>query len=171
MAPKPYPAPPTGNAKSSREITWNLLELHRLPTIVENRATSFTVIVSAGFQYQLQSVIHICERAFGQDVRLCGRCRPRGVVPPSRGGNLAYVFCHIKRILGAGGKILQLDAAKEIKMISKERRGLTRKRGPGAERAGRVKPQTRERDRNLRHKRLDKNYELSYPTLLLYNGR
>jgi hypothetical protein len=55
----PQFCPPERPAESSREIVANLFELQRLPTNVDNGATSNFVIESARFKYQFQSVIHI----------------------------------------------------------------------------------------------------------------
>jgi hypothetical protein len=46
-------------SETPQETIMNFFELQRLPTNVDNRATTIFVIESAGFKYRLRSVIHI----------------------------------------------------------------------------------------------------------------
>ena len=97
---------PGGNATSLQEIQLNLCKSSRLSTFVDNHGTLMLIRESAGFLYQFRSVIHIRNRASGQDVRPCGYYRSRGINPPhSRAGNLPQAQGHIKKILFAPGKI------------------------------------------------------------------
>lgn len=82
----------------------NLFELQRLPTNVDNRATSIFIIESAGFKYQFQSVIHIGKELSAMvqiGVAIIAR---GGMSPHPAGGNLSHARRPIKKILPAGGK-------------------------------------------------------------------
>jgi hypothetical protein len=68
-----------------------------------------------------------------------------------------------------GGKISQLAAEHEIKTATIFLGDLTGKSGSRGWSGVTGKPTMRERDMILRHKRLDNDYGLSYPILLLYN--